>query len=91
MTWTMSSGVRSGITKIAVAGLLFAAPAVAATAAASAATGGAPNPPAVVPAPLPADPPPPPPPPAPSQQTQGEYYNPADQDDWWVYSGTGSF
>ncbi len=92
MTWTMSSGVRNNIRKIAVAGLLLTAPATAFAVPAFAATGVVANPPAVVPAPLPADPPEPaPPPPGPAQHTQGEYYSPNDQDDWWVYAGTGSF
>ena len=93
MTWTTSSGVRSNIRKIAVAGLLFAAPTAAVGVPAAATPGGITTPPVVVPAPLPADPPEPapPPPPPPGQQTRGEYYNPNDQDDWWVYSGTGSF
>jgi hypothetical protein len=84
--------MRSNIRKIVVAGLLFAAPAAAVGVPASAAPGDTSNPPIVVPAPVPADPPQPaPPPPPPGQQTQGEYYNPSDQDDWWVYAGTGSF
>jgi hypothetical protein len=91
VTWTMSSGVRSKIRKIAVAGLLFAAPAAVVGGPASAALAATPNPPVVVPAPLPADPPQPAPPPPPAQQSQGEYYTPNDQDDWWVYAGTGSF
>jgi hypothetical protein len=87
MTWTRSSGVRSNITKIAVAGVLIGIPAAAVSFPAYAAPdlGGASN---VLPAPLPADPPtnapappPPPPPPAPVQQ----YYT----DDWWGYGGDG--
>jgi hypothetical protein len=80
MTWTLSSGVRSNITKIAVAGVLLAIPAAV-------------NVPAGA-APPPADPPtiaPQPPPPPAAQQRQGEYYNPNDPNDWWPYAGTGSF
>jgi hypothetical protein len=91
VTWTTSSDVRSKIRKIAVAGLLFAAPVGALGGPASAAFAATPTPPVVVPAPLPADPPQPAPPPPPAQQSQGEYYTPNDQDDWWVYAGTGSF
>ncbi len=83
MTWTRSSGVRSSITKIAVAGLLIGIPAAAVSVPAYAAPGlgGTPN---VLPAPLPADPPtnapePPPPPPAPAQPNYGY------TDDWWGY------
>jgi hypothetical protein len=82
MTWTRLSGVRSSITKIAVAGVLIGIPAAAVSfpAYATPDLGGASN---VLPAPLPADPPtnapapPPPPPPAPVQQTY--------TDDWWGY------
>ena len=80
MTWTRSSGVRSSITKIAVAGVLIGMPTAAMTIPAYAAPAG---PPSVLPAPLPADPPtnapapPPPPPPAPAQQSYAE--------DWWGY------
>jgi hypothetical protein len=82
MTWTRSSGVRSSITKIAVAGVLIGIPAAAVSfpAYATPDLGGASN---VLPAPLPADPPTnepaPPPPPAPVQQTY--------TDDWWGYGG----
>jgi hypothetical protein len=83
MTWTRSSGVRSSITKIAVAGVLIGIPAAAVSFPAYAAPGfgGASN---VLPAPLPADPPtnepappPPPPPPAPvqSNSTNDYWYN----------------
>ena len=93
MTWAMSSGVRSNIRKIAVAGMLIAIPTAAVSVPAYAAPGfgGTPNTPAVLPAPPPADPPtdapqpPPPPPPAqpPVNQQQAE--------DFWPYAGTGSF
>lgn len=92
MTWAMSSGVRSNIRKIAVAGVLIAIPTAAASVPAYAAPGfgGTPNTPAVLPAPPPADPPtdtpqPPPPPAQPpvNQQQQA--------DDFWPYAGTGSF
>ena len=94
MSWTMSSGVGSSIGKIAVAGVLLAISTAAVSVPAYAAPGfgGTPNPPAFVPAPPPADPPtnaPQPPPPA--QQSNGEYYNPNDPNDWWPYAGTGSF
>ena len=83
MTWTRSSGVRSSITKIAVAGVLIGIPAATLSIPAYAAPGfgGASN---VLPAPLPADPPtnepappPPPPPPAPvqSNSTNDYWYN----------------
>jgi hypothetical protein len=95
MTWAMSSGVRSTIRKIAVAGMLIAIPTAAVSVPACAAPGfgGTPNTSAVLPAPPPADPPtdapkPPPPPPPPAQPPNGEYYNP---NDWWPYAGTGSF
>jgi hypothetical protein len=82
MTWTRSSGVRSSITKIAVAGVLIGIPAAAVSfpAYATPDLGGASN---VLPAPLPADPPtiapPPPAPPAPPQVNYGY------TDDWWGY------
>ena len=82
MTWTRSSGVRSSITKIAVAGVLIGIPAAAVSLPAYAAPdlGGASK---VLPAPLPADPPTnapaPPPPPAPVQQNYGY------TEDWWGY------
>ena len=96
MTWAMSSGVRSNITKIAVAGVLIAIPTAAVTVPAYAAPGfgGKPNMPAVLPPPPPpADPPTdaPQPPPPPAQPSNGEYYNPNDPNDWWPYAGTGSF
>jgi hypothetical protein len=92
MTWTMKSGVRSNLRKIAVVGVLIFAPTAAVSVPAYAAPGfgGVPNTPAVLPAPPPADPPPPPPPPT-AQPSQGEYYNPNDPNDWWPYAGTGSF
>ncbi|MGO9035238.1 hypothetical protein [Mycobacterium sp.] len=84
MTWTRSSGVRSSITKVAVAGVLIGIPMAAVSLPAYAAPdlGGASK---VLPAPLPADPPtnapePPPPPPAPWQSNYG--YTPQD---WWGY------
>jgi hypothetical protein len=84
MTWTRSSGVRSSITKIAVAGVLIGIPAAAVSFPAYAAPdlGGASN---VLPAPLPADPPtnePAPPPPPPPVQSNYGY-----TDDWWGYGG----
>ena len=95
MTWTMSSGVRSKVRKIAVAGVLIAVPTAAVSVPAYAAPGfgGLPNTPAVLPASPPADPPPPPPPPPPTaaQPSNGEYYTPNDPNDWWPYAGTGSF
>ena len=96
MTWTMSSGVRRNIRKIAVAVVLIAIPTAAVSVPAYAAPGfsGTPNTPAVLPAPPPADPPtdaPQPPPPPPAQPSNGEYYNPNDPNDWWPYAGTGSF
>jgi hypothetical protein len=82
MTWARSSGVRSSITKIAVAGVLIGMPAAAISIPAYAAPGfgGASN---VLPAPLPADPPtnaPAPPPPPPPAPVQSNY-----TDDWWGY------
>jgi hypothetical protein len=84
MTWARSSGVRSSIAKIAVAGVLIGIPVAAVSFPAYAAPdlGGASN---VLPAPLPADPPtiapPPPPPPAPPQVNYGY------TEDWWGWSG----
>jgi hypothetical protein len=90
MTWAMSSGVRSNISKIAVAGVLIAIPTAAVSVPAYAAPGfgATTNTPAVLPAPPPADPPtsapqPPPPPPPPVNQQEA--------DDFWPYAGTGSF
>jgi hypothetical protein len=87
MTWARSSGVRSSIMGIAVAGVLIGIPAgVSVPAYAAPDLGGASN---VLPAPLPADPPtnapepPPPPPPAPPQSNSGY------TDDWWGYGWTG--
>jgi hypothetical protein len=93
MTWTMSSGVRSNVGKIAVAGVLVVVPTAAVSVPAYAAPGfgGVSNTPAVLLAPPPADPPPPPPPPPTAQPSHGEYYNPNDPNDWWPYAGTGSF
>ncbi|MGO9651376.1 hypothetical protein [Mycobacterium sp.] len=75
MTWTRSSGVRSSITKIAVAGVLIGIPvaAVSFPACATPDLGGASI---VLPAPLPADPPTnePAPPPAPVQSNSAEDY-----------------
>ena len=94
MIWAMSSGVRSNIRKIAVAGVLIAIPTAAGGVPAYAAPGfgGTPNTPAVLPAPPPADPPtdapqPPPPPPPPAQPP----VNQQQPDDFWPYAGTGSF
>jgi hypothetical protein len=92
MTWAMSSVVRSNIRKIAVAGMLFAAPAVAVSVPAYAAPGfgATPDTPAVLPAPPPMDPPttapPPPPPPPPAQPPVNQ-----EAEDFWPYAGTGSF
>jgi hypothetical protein len=95
MTWAMSSGVRSNIRKIAVAGVLIAIPTAAVSVPAYAAPGfgGTPNTPAVLPAPPPADPPtdtpqPPPPPPPPAQPPVNQQQQ---ADDFWPYAGTGSF
>ena len=96
MTWAMSSGVRSNITKIAVAGVLIAIPTAAVSVPAYAAPGfgGTPNTPAVLPAPLPADPPtdapepPPPPAPPPAQPPVNQQQQ---ADDFWPYAGTASF
>jgi hypothetical protein len=94
MIRTMSSGVRSNISKIAVASVLIAIPTAAVSVPAYAAPGfgGMANTPAVLPAPPPADPPtnapqppPPPPPPAPPPVNQQQ------ADDFWPYAGTGSF
>ncbi|MBV8863238.1 MAG: hypothetical protein JO082_00020 [Mycobacterium sp.] len=94
MTWAMSSGVRSNIRKIAVAGVLIAISTAAVSVPAYAAPGfgGTPNTPAVLPAPPPADPPtdapqPPPPPPPPAQPPVNEYQG----EEFWPYAGTGSF
>ena len=93
MTWAMSTGVRSNIRKIAVAGVLIAIPTAAVSLPAYAAPGlsGTPNTPAVLPAPPPADPPTntpqPPPPPPPAQPP----VNPQEAEDFWPYAGTGSF
>jgi peptidoglycan DL-endopeptidase CwlO len=93
MTWAMSSGVRTNIRKIAVAGVLIAIPTAAVSVPAYAAPGfgGTPNTPAVLPAPPPADPPTeapqPPPPPPPAQPP----VNSQEADDFWPYAGTGSF
>jgi hypothetical protein len=90
----MSSGVRSNIRKIAVAGVLIAIPTAAVSVPAYAALGfgGTANTPAVLPAPPPADPPtdapqPPPPPPPPAQPP----VNQQQAEDFWPYAGTGSF
>jgi hypothetical protein len=78
------------MTKIAVAGVLFAAPVAAFGAPAFAATGFG-DTPIVLPAPPPADPPPAPAPPAPPQQNAPpqhnyEYYNP---NDWYNMGSDG--
>jgi hypothetical protein len=87
MTWARSSGVRSSITKIAVAGVLIGIPVAAVSVPAYAAPGfgGASN---VLPAPLPADPPtiaPAPPSPQVNYDSCGPAWcNSADYpDDWW--------
>jgi hypothetical protein len=88
MNWTIPSGAGRLATKIAVAGVLFAAPVAAFGAPAFAATGFG-DTPNVLPAPPPADPPPapaPPAPPAPPAQ-HGEYYNPNNSNDWWYNTG----
>jgi hypothetical protein len=86
MTWTIPPGAGRFMTKIVVAGVLFAAPAAAFGAPAFAATGFG-DTPSVLPAPPPADPPEPPAPPAPAPQQNYEYYNPNDYNDWWYNSG----
>jgi hypothetical protein len=93
MARAMSSRLRSNIRTIAATGVVLALPAAIGIPAHAAPTSDyALSAPAVLSAPPPLDPPPPPPPPpAPAQRSQGEYYNPNDQDDWWVYSGTGSY
>ena len=87
MTRATSSGARSSIAKIAVAGVLIAIPTATASVPAYAAPGfgGTPNTPAVLPAPLPSDPPTdaPQPPPPPAQSTTGY------TDDWWGYGTDG--
>ena len=81
MTWTRSSGVRSSITKIAVAGVLVGIPIAAVSVPAYAAPAAIPT---VLPAPLPADPPTnePAPPPAPAPPAQTTY-----TDDYWGWTG----
>ena len=86
MNWTMPSAVGRVVTKIAVTGVLFAAPVAAFGAPAFAATGFG-GTPSVLPAPLPADPQTAEPaPPAPPQQNY-EYYNPNDYNDYWYNAG----
>ncbi|HEY2088429.1 MAG TPA: hypothetical protein VGH54_20720 [Mycobacterium sp.] len=85
MNWTIPSGAGRVATKIAVAGVLFAAPVAAFGAPAFAATGFG-GTPSVLSAPPPADPPPPAPP-APPQHNY-EYYNPNDANDWWYNMGS---
>jgi hypothetical protein len=85
MTYTVPSGVRGAITKIAVAAMFVAVPAAALSVPGYAVA----NTPAVLPAPPPADPPtdvspPPAPPPAPPQHY--EYYNP---NDWYNMGADG--
>jgi hypothetical protein len=83
MNWTIPSGMGRVVTKVAVAGVLFAAPVAAFGAPAFAATGFG-DKPSVLPAPPPADPPPEPPAPAPPAPQQNyEYYNPSDYNDWY--------
>jgi hypothetical protein len=87
MNWTIPSGAGRVVTKVAVAGVLFAAPVAAFGAPAFAAVGFG-GTPSVLPAPPPADPPPAPAPPAPApQQPAGEYYNPNDYNDSWYNGG----
>jgi hypothetical protein len=84
MNSTIPSGVGRVATKLAVAGVLFAAPVAAFGAPAFAATGFGGTPPAVLPAPPPADPPPPPPaPPAPPQQNAPAQQNYENPNDWY--------
>ncbi|MGA9491440.1 MAG: hypothetical protein WBV80_14490 [Mycobacterium sp.] len=85
MTWTIPSGAGRVVTKIAAAGVLFAAPVAAFGAPAFAATGFG-GTPVVLPAPPPADPPPEPAP-APAPHQNYEYYNPEDSNDWWYNTG----
>jgi hypothetical protein len=80
MNWTTPSGMGRVVTKVALAGVLFAAPVAAFGAPAFAATGFG-DTPSVLPAPPPADPPPEPPAPAPAPQQNYEYYNPQDAND----------
>jgi hypothetical protein len=82
MNWTIPSSVGRVATKIAVAGVLFAAPVAAFGAPAFAATGFG-GTPSVLPAPPPADPPPPPPPPAPPQQNAPAQQNYENPNDWY--------
>ncbi len=87
MTWTRSPGVRSSITKIAVASILIGIP-VAAVGVPAYAAPGIVNAPAVLPAPLPADPPTDAPaPPAPPHRQIGEELNAVQ--DWWVPGDAG--
>lgn len=86
MNWTIPSDVGRAATKIAVAGVLFAAPVAAFGAPAAFAATGFGDTPSVLPAPPPADPPPPPAPPGP--QHNYEYYNPNDANDWWYNMGS---
>ena len=74
MNWTIPSGAGRVATKLAVAGVLFAAPVAAFGAPAFAATGFG-DTPSVLPAP-----------PAPPQHNY-EYYNPNDYNDWWYNTG----
>jgi len=88
MNWTIPSGMGRVVTKVAVTGVLFAAPVAAFGAPAFAATGFG-DTPSVLPAPPPADPPPEPPAPAPAPQQNYEYYNPQDPNDWYNYGADG--
>jgi hypothetical protein len=85
MTRARTSGARSSIAKIVVAGVFIAIPTATVSGPAYAAPGfgGTPNTPAVLPAPPPADPPTdapqppppsPPPPPAPPRGGYNDYY-----------------
>ena len=85
MNWTIPSGMGRVVTKVAVTGVLFAAPVAAFGAPAFAATGFG-DTPSVLPAPPPADPPPEPPAPAPAPQQNYEYYNP---NDWYNMGSDG--
>ena len=88
MNWTIPSGMGRVVTKVAVTGVLLAAPVATFGAPAFAATGFG-DTPSVLPAPPPADPPPEPPAPAPAPQQNYEYYNPQDPNDWYNYGADG--
>jgi hypothetical protein len=89
MYWTIPSGMGRVVTKVAVTGVLLAAPVATFGAPAFAATGFG-DTPSVLRAPPPADPPPEPPAPAPPAPQQNyEYYNPQDPNDWYNYGADG--